>query len=119
MGIVAKAADVERTHLCVQGVLDQVHGTSSPHCQPLGVGDLAVGGNPDKLVGHRDLVKKAVLAVGEVGVGHPDLGQEGPVQGQLGHATRGIVAQAVTTFIKRLEQNLNKYLSTEDQPRIV
>ena len=86
--VVAKAANLEGALLAVEGELSKVHRASSPHCQSLGVGDAAVGIEPDEPVWRRHLVQVALLAVDEDGVRPPDLCQRFPVKRDLSDATR-------------------------------
>ena len=81
--LMAKAADLERAALLVEGEFVQVHLAARLYGQPLRVGDHPVGRNPDKPVRHGDLVQVRLLPVDDVGVGTPDLVQELPVHGKL------------------------------------
>ena len=60
-----------------------MHLTPGGDGQPLREGDSPVRVDPDKAVGHRDLVEVGILAVEEEGVGPPDGGEELPVHCQL------------------------------------
>ena len=63
-----------------------MHLTPGGDGQPLREGDSPVRVDPDKAVGHRDLVEVRVLAIEEESVWAPDLVQELPVHCQLtGH----------------------------------